>query len=84
MLDLESSDSIDSDSDVGEQRGALKLDFLIDVLDGSFEPQRVFAEERKIDELFTINAFGDFKFFLTISQDTSFCSNNSSSALRPS
>ena len=84
MLDLESSDSIDSDSDVGEQRDALKLDFLIDVLDGSFEPQRVFAEERKIDELFSINAFGDFKFFLTISEDTSFCSNISSSALRPS
>ena len=84
MLDLESSDSIDSHSDVGEQRDALKLDFLIDVLDGSFEPQRVFAEERKIDELFSINAFGDFKFFLTISEDTSFCSNISSSALRPS
>jgi|688.fasta_scaffold439972_1 hypothetical protein len=84
VFELESSDPIHSDAYVCEQRGALELDFLIDVLDGPFEPQWVFAEERKIDELFTVYPFGDFKFFLTIPQSTSFCSNISSSALKPS
>ena len=84
VFELESSDPIDSDADVCEQRGALKLDFFIDVLDGPFEPKRVFAEERKIDELFSVYSFRDFKFFLNIPQSTSFCSNISSSALRPS
>ena len=84
VFELESPDPIHSDAYVCQQRGALELDFLIDVLDGSFQPQRVFAEERKIDELFSVYPFRDFEFFLTIPQSTSFCSNISSSALRPS
>lgn len=84
MFDLQFADTFHSDLDVCEERGAFEGDFLVEILDESFEPEGVFTEEGEIDELVGVHSLRYFELALRKHTSTSFCSNISSSALSPS